>query len=866
MMVLLQYAKDDGPIVLWDVWKKPIGETLDLIEWICTHTVVGFNLVFDWFHIVKIYTIFRLCPREWIPEEHIAEIALLEPQGQDGPCVKPVNALDLLLHSRKGPYQSLMAREDIRIRRVPTALAYALAQELEERVLLDDIYFAKSSDKDAPRWNVFDIRDREGDIDPNFKDVCLRFNPAGGLKYLAEHAMGYAPKYHYEDVEPDKAWYPKELGFAPTALNISSPEQDWEVWKVKEGVNKLVGHAWPKVIHKFIEHWATREDARDYASDDIVYTRALDHHFADIKFGKKDYKQVLPAGDDDSVLACMVPVIRWRGFKINVEGMKQLLAGAQAVVASSPVNVNKPSEVRRYLMECMDDTEQLVIELSTKKANIEKISKYEDITLADIYGEGEDDVAADAACEGLMLLDIHEPEHCAKCVGTGQHANGFCHRCNGLGHLSPGEHPAAKRAKEILAIKTAVKEVELYTKLIRAGKFHASFNVVGTLSSRMSGGDGLNAQGIKSTDEVRCMFPLAWDGYELCGGDFDSFEVTLADAVYKCEKLHKALTTRVPCHECKAEGQCRSKKCQQCKGTGTHPCAECEGSGKTTKKIHGLFAMELFPTIDGRPTTYEDIMANPVSYKKGKSGVFAMTYGGNAQTLSKNLSISKEIAEKAHENWGRSFPGIGKARKRIEDAFCGMKQPGGIGTMIVWRDPHEFVESFLGFRRYFTLENTICRALFDLARKPPKSWRDSHIKVVRSTKDGRVQTAGGAVASALYGAAFGIQSANLRAAANHEIQSPGGQITKHVQRAIWDLQPAGIHMLLVAPMNVHDELMVVTHPTMIKAVTKAVYTIVEFYRPLVPLIGMTWFEHMANWAEKKEGAEAVKMRALELMN
>jgi hypothetical protein len=58
---------------------EPVGETLDLIEWICTHTVVGFNLVFDWFHIVKIYTIFSLCPRDWIPEEHIEEIALLEP-------------------------------------------------------------------------------------------------------------------------------------------------------------------------------------------------------------------------------------------------------------------------------------------------------------------------------------------------------------------------------------------------------------------------------------------------------------------------------------------------------------------------------------------------------------------------------------------------------------------------------------------------------------------------------------------------------------------------------------------------------------------------------------------------------------------
>jgi hypothetical protein len=186
MMVLLQYAEEDGPIHLYDVWKRPIRETLRLIEWLCENTVVGFNLAFDWFQIVKTYTTFRLANPDWFPEEHIDEIAMLEPAAQEGPCVKPAGALDLLLHSRKGPYQSLMAREDIRIRRVPTALAYALAEELEQRVELDGIYFARSADKDAPRWKVFDVKDRDGEIDPNFKDVVLKFNPSGGLKFLAE--------------------------------------------------------------------------------------------------------------------------------------------------------------------------------------------------------------------------------------------------------------------------------------------------------------------------------------------------------------------------------------------------------------------------------------------------------------------------------------------------------------------------------------------------------------------------------------------------------------------------------------------------------------------------------------------------------
>jgi len=263
MMVLLQYAEEDGPIRLHEVWRRPIRETLRLVEWLTEQTVVGFNLSFDWFHICKVYTIFRLCDPDWIPEEHIDEIALLEPQAQDGPCVKPAAVLDLMLHSRKGPYQSLMAREDVRIKRVPTALAYALARELEGKVQFDNIYFAKSADPEAPKWQVFDRHDSFGELDTEFKDVVLKFNPAGGLKFLAEHALKLKPKYHYSDVEPSPAWRPYELGYAPVALAVSSPDKRWAIETDGEGDKRVTKYAWPGVIRMFIDHWATREDARE---------------------------------------------------------------------------------------------------------------------------------------------------------------------------------------------------------------------------------------------------------------------------------------------------------------------------------------------------------------------------------------------------------------------------------------------------------------------------------------------------------------------------------------------------------------------------------------------------------------------------
>jgi hypothetical protein len=842
MMVLLQYAVDEGPINLHEVWRRPIRETLELIEWMCQHTVVGFNLSFDWFHIAKTYTVFRLADPNWIPREHIHEIALLEPKGQDGPCVKPAAALDLMLHSRKGPYQSLMAREDIRIKRVPSSLAYALATELEGRVQLDNIYFARSADPSAPKWQVFDRKDRYGDIDTDFKDVVLRFNPAGGLKFLAEHAMGFKPKFHFKDVEPPTAWRPYELGYAPTALAVSSPEKHWEVWgkkkgkvkaveeqltdpalnlddehddeervakraKPKAGEDALLGHAWPGVIDKHIEHWATRPDAREYANDDIVYTRALDKHFA-----------YPTPGDNDSTLACMVPVVRWHGFSINKAGMAELLAKAQAVVAQSPVNINKPGEVRAFITAAMDPTETIILEESTKKSNLEAINNWE----------------------------IAAPEPCGRCEGTPG-----CARCGGTGIVPPGKHPAAVRSKRILDVKVAAKEIELYKKLLLAGKFHASFVVIGTLSSRMAGADGLNPQGIKHAKEVRKMFPLFWEEMILCGGDFDSFEVTIADAVYNDPALRRDLTTKGPCPKCAGSGVDKKK--------GT-PCGECETTGMTPQKLHALFGMAL------SGLSYAEVINSSGTdndwYDKGKRGVFALVYGGDWNTLVQKLGVTETRAKTAYADFVKRYPGIDKARRKTFDAFCSMRQPAGVGSAVIWASPAEYIETFLGFRRYFSLENKICHTLFNLARNVPKHWRDVKIKVVRRD---RVQTASGAVASALYGASFQMQAANMRAAANHEIQSPGAEITKTVQRRLWDLQPPGVHPLLLAPLNVHDELMVVANPSIITDITANVREVVESFRGHVPLVGMTWFEGMENWAEKKGGAAPVKIRAPEMM-
>ena len=142
----------------------------------------------------------------------------------------------------------------------------------------------------------------------------------------------------------------------------------------------------------------------------------------------------------------------------------------------------------------------------------------------------------------------------------------------------------------------------------------------------------------------------------------------------------------------------------------------------TPQKLHALFGMAL------SGLTYAEVIASSGTdndwYDKGKRGVFALVYGGDWNTLVQKLGVTEARAKAAYADFVKRYPGIGKARSKTFDAFCSMRQPAGIGSAVVWAEPAEYIETFLGFRRYFTLENKICKALFDLARNVPQHWRD----------------------------------------------------------------------------------------------------------------------------------------------
>lgn len=711
--VTIQYAENDGPITIHEVWRIPVRDTLKLVERLAEHAggVCGFNIVFDWFHIQRIYCVLRLLPLDAPPTpEGWKEV---ERRAVYGPCVKPQTALDLMLHARKGPFQSLMARDDIKIRRVPKALAPILAEELRSRVDLDPIYFAKR--KDGYQWNV---DDHDGNA-TDFPDVTLRWGAAGGLKPLARHVLG---------VEAQD--FPVENQFQPK-------EDTWNPF----------GDDWLRVIKYHVAFWWKNERARTYAANDVEFTRGLCKAFGSP-----------PPGDDDSILACQVASSRWRGYALNLELLAEIGFEAAQKKEAAP---RAPKTVLYELKKRCSAVEALAIEDSTKE------------TLQEIAG------TFDGAWRG----------------GWGD------------------SHPAVPFARSVVEARSAEKEEDTCIKLLTTKRAHFDFKITGTLSNRMAGAGGINPQGIQSKrkgSRMREAFILA-DGElpELDGGDFESFEVTIAAAVYNDEKLIADLQGR-------------------------------DGKGRKIK-MHALYGASMFDQ------EYDDVRENAERYDRSKKGFLATLYGAQEEKLSNVLNLEIELTREGLRRFEEEYPGVGRARARIAEKFCSMRQPGGIGSRVEWHEPADSVESLFGFRRYFSLENKLCRILFDLAQNPPDTFRAlKKIKVQR--RAGRYQTPGGAAQSALYAAAFGIQAANMRAASNHEIQSSGAHITKRLQRRIWDQQPSGIHPWCVQPLNCHDELEVPRAPSV--ALKPIVSEVVESFRKTIPLIGMEWKSGLRSWAEK----------------
>lgn len=747
--VLLQYAFDDGDILCQDLWLEPIDKTIELLLKIASTNVIGFNLVFDWFHIYKFFTMLLQLITKYpeltteIPYNCLPQLVGVEKGAGVIGCLRPPAACDVMLISKMGPYQSLMDRKNVVIRRVPSVLAERVQLYLERNVRIDDIYFSRQKKyTEAPRWTCTPSKDKNGKLQRGFDDITLRFKPSGALKVLARHALKIPEEEIIQRAE---------------VLPLQRPEIDYGY--------RPYGGDWPKYVKTHAMHWKHSSRAREYATDDVDYTRRLWYYFGSPE-----------PGDVDSDLAIMVACVRWRGARVLTAEMRTLVSRLQADLGSIP---QAPRQVLAWLGEVMDEDLRKWV-TNTKKTTLQKLAKVE--------------------CD-CVYTDVQE---CPKCNNTRL-------------------HPVATRATQVLEARTRKKEQELYEKLVDADGLYASYRIIGALSGRMAGADRLNVMGIKRTDEVRALFPLADPalGEILVGGDFDAFEVVLAIADSGDKRL--------------------------------------EADVKSGLKIHALFGQSMFPG-----TTYSDILMSAGTsddkYTLGKNGVFTMIYGGDFTTLINKYNVEEAAAKAAFDNFDRKYPDLAIWRREVQRALTILSQTS-LGGRITRSDPVEFIGSMFGYRRYFTLEIQIIKALADLAENPPKDWLDLKIKVLRRADRG-LQTVGNAVRSALYGAAFGVQSAAQRAGSNQRIQAAGARITKVVQHAIWKKhQPAGFSSWQVRPLNIHDEILVITKPELKESIAVTVQTSVESFRARVPLIKMEWHE-MVSWSKNLQANDVLAIRQM----
>jgi hypothetical protein len=598
-----------------------------------------------------------------------------------------------------------MGRDDVRIRKVPTRIADALAAHLTSTVQIDAIFFQRVGGR---KWRVYPHVDRETEKEvPEFKDVVLKFGGAAGLKPLVKHIFGI--KVHDfpipEHLRPDdekKEWYPYA---------------------------DLVG--WDKLLPSHVKFWFENEQALVYATEDVRHLQRLYNHWG------------RPAiNDNNSKLAIAVACGRQRGFEVDLVHARELREKSLVLAASTPTS---PGDVHAMLSAAMNPVERLALK-NTSKETLRAISKW--------------------------------------------------------------PTKAGELARNVSAARSSATKARMLKKVLKAKRLHADLKVLGAKSSRMAGRGGINVTGIEKEGETRECFRLARAGEFLDGGDFNAFEVTIADAKYEDPVLRAEL--------------------------------------QSGQKIHGLFGEQMYHK------SYDDIMAQKLMgseglYDRAKHGVFASMYFAMAQKIAITMGITVEEAEEGLRRWESKYRRWAEARKRTFDRFCSMKQER-IGAPVIWHEPDEYVETMLGYRRYFTLENAICRAVYELSHRMPPELRQMGVGYKVQRRADRVQTGLGATQSALYACAFSIQARNMRAAGNHEIQGTGAQVTKHFECKLWDEQPSGIHPWRIQVLQVHDELEACRTDVDTRSVVDG--CLIDM-RKVIPLLSIDWKTDVPHWGAVK---------------
>ena len=186
----------------------------------------------------------------------------------------------------------------------------------------------------------------------------------------------------------------------------------------------------------------------------------------------------------------------------------------------------------------------------------------------------------------------------------------------------------------------------------KTGRIHADFHSIGTDTARVSSGGGiwkLNIQNLPNDPETRACF-TSEEGNAWLSADYQSQESRIIASVSKDEKMIDLFE---------------------------HNCGD----------VHSLVAYMSYPNVIPRDTKIEDIKKLYHNWRqKAKSIEFAINYGGDYNTISKNDGIPVEEAKEIYDNFMEGFPGI----KRYQD-YC---------RMAVMRDGYILLTPLTGHRAH----------------------------------------------------------------------------------------------------------------------------------------------------------------------
>ena len=549
------------------------------------------------------------------------------------------------------------------------------------------------------------------------------------------------------------------------------------------------------------------ETDSSYAEDDITMLYDLDEH---LEFPE--------ANDTNSVLAAAVGSVRYRGFPINLAAATERHLEAEEKVRQSErvlgCSLDQHSRIRERLMDaCVEELEQTAITSSSD--------------------------------EVLLQLTKWETEDGA-------------------------EHPVAKIASLVREGRTAKKRVNLLSKLLLVGRFHPGFRVLGTVTDRMAGSDGINPQGIDKQEEIRGLFTmvdephivrdyferyeprslrsryvksvlkdLTDDPFTLSGGDFEGFETAIAVAVWADETLgayvragekpYMLLGRRL--YETSINTRLRARYLEALK----------------KRKVNAIKAMKIAQKYT--PEVLRWLKRSEFGDEKGraKNAWYGWVYGAQTKKLSETTGLSETEVDQAFAKLYEELPGVKESRTAVQEALRCIAI--GEGGKWHWRDPIPFIDSLLGYTRTFEREIPLIRRLWAATDHIPREWNQPGVEIVRSEKRGPQQV-GSAVRSAIFGAAMSMQGRIQRQGSNFQMQCPGAMICKRCQASIWGLQPPGVSKWLVQPINVHDEVICQHRAKVGQSCSDALYSEVEAHRRLVPLIAIDWKQDIPSWYDK----------------